>query len=162
MVGGRAVDGAPPVELALEGLPTTWRTSQARWMSWVWGVYAVAALVQLLLVLGGGEVDLWRLLLYPSQLVLGVLGVVVGARSAVRLEATGYRVARTRRGGRLRPWSDVAEIRPPGRWAHHAEIRGTHASGVPVALVGMTGDQAVELQRRLVEAQLAARAGGTS
>lgn len=55
--------------------------------------------------------------------------------------------------GRSAPWSGVGEVRPPSRWLRHAELRGTRAADAPVALVGMTAQQAVELGRRLVEAR---------
>ncbi|MEJ5945222.1 hypothetical protein WDZ17_07915 [Pseudokineococcus basanitobsidens] len=151
--GGRDDDGSSVV-LDLEGLPTTWRTSQARWMPWVWGSYAgLAALQVLLVVTDDGDLDVTRLLLYVFQLVLGLVGVAVGRSSAVRLGATGFRVGSTPTGGRLRPWSRVAEVRPPGPWTKHAEIRGTRGADVPVALVGMTAEQATDLQRRLLEAR---------
>lgn len=155
--GGRASAEAEVV-LELDGLPTTWRPSTWRWMPWVWGVYGGLAVVQLLLVAGDGDVEVRRVVLYAVQVVLGTSLAVHWAGVAVRLEPGGYRVGGLVGRGRLRPWSCVDEIRAPSRWLRHAEVRGTRAADAPVALVGMTGDQAAELRARLGDAR--ARAQG--
>lgn len=151
----RGADGdGSALVLDLAGLPTTWRTSQARWMPWLWGSFALLAALQLVLVLlGSVETGAARVGVQAAQLVAGVGAALWSAHLAVWLEPTGYRIASTRWGRGVRPWSHVAEVRPPSRWLRFAELRGTRGSDVPVALVGMTAEQAVELQRRLVEAR---------
>ncbi|MEJ5869271.1 hypothetical protein WDV85_16145 [Pseudokineococcus sp. 5B2Z-1] len=161
MARGRRSDDEPSVVVDLEGLPRVWRTSQARWMPWLWGSMAALAALQLALVLVGGvDASTTRVALLVGQIMLCVLAAVLGSRLAVSMEPTGYRLASTRLGRGLRPWSRVAEVRPPSRWLRFAEIRGTRGGDVPVALVGMTAEQADELQRRLVEAR--ARAAQTT
>lgn len=158
--GGRR-DEDPSVVVDLGGLPTVWRTSQARWMPWVWGAFAALAALQLAHTVGWDvETSTPRVVLLVAQVVVGVLAAVLASRLAVRMEPTGYRIASTRRGRGLRPWSRVAEVRPPSRWSRFAEIRGSRGGDVPVALVGMSAEQAEDLQRRLVEAR--ARAAQTT
>ncbi|MEJ5889423.1 hypothetical protein WDZ16_13225 [Pseudokineococcus marinus] len=152
--GRRGDDDEPAVVVDLEGLPRVWRTSQARWMPWLWGSMAALAALQLAVAaIWDVEMTSWRVVLQVAQVVAGLGAAVWASRLAVRFESTGYRLASTRRGGGLRPWSRVAEIRPPSRWLRFADIRGTRGGDVPVALVGMTAEQAEDLQRRLVEAR---------
>ncbi len=139
----------------LEAFPRTWRLPVSRWFAWV--MLAMAALGAERLVSGAvGVVDWAGVAVGGAQLALGVVGATVTRRARVVLEPLGYRVGDPALRGRLRPWSGVLEVRPPGRWTEHAEIRGTRAADGPVALADMSAEQAAELQRRLVEARSAA------
>jgi hypothetical protein len=106
--------------------------------------------------------DAGPLLALPSAvaLVSGVLGgVLVGARSHLRLDPEGLRRHdgfRYRR--RVRPWSTVGGVRPTSRWNDHPVLLGPRTSDEDLPLVGWSDDDARELGRRLEAARRTAQA----
>ncbi|WP_380163432.1 hypothetical protein [Jannaschia sp. R86511] len=142
----------------LEGFPTTWPVRQGRFARCLWIGLVVLGLVQLVRQVTG-DMDVFLLVLTSAQVLLGTLMLVVLRTTGVRLEAAGYRVGDVLYKGRLWSWAQVREIRPGStRWGTQVEIRGRTASSRPVALHGMSDEQATDLWQRLA----AARAGADS
>lgn len=149
------------VRVDLEGFPVTWPVRQGRGVRWVWLALAALGLVRVGSELVG-EVDVVSLVVALGQVVLAVLAYAVARTARVELEPAGYRSRAAWFRGRLVPWSSVDHVRPgSSRWGTEAELRGRVPSAAPVtmrapvSLHGMSREQAIELQRRLV----AARAG---
>lgn len=138
----------------LGGLRTTYPDDRGRSRGVVAAALGASFGIQALLrLLGDGTGDLVMGVVAALGGALAVVAVVDARRSRVVLDPEGV----VRRGlltsRVVRPWSTVGEVRPPSRWVEHAEIRGTSASVVPMALPEMTAEEARELQRRLEDAR---------
>ena len=163
MAGGRGSEddartGVGAVRVDLEGFPTTWRVHQARWLPALWGAVAGMGVVRLVAALLG-DLDLPATLWATGQVVLALLALAVSRSVRVRLEPEGYRVGDRVWRGRLRPWSDLREVRPANaRWGTRAELRGRTGRPLSVELADMTEEQVDELRRRLREVRIRAGA----
>jgi hypothetical protein len=157
MAGGRSDDartGDGAVRVDLGGLPTTWRVHQARWVPALWAVVAGMGAARLVAALWG-DLDLSATLWATGQVVLALLALAVSGTARVRLEPEGYRVGDRVWRGRLRPWSDLREVRPANlRWGTRAELRARTGRPLTVELADMTEEQVEELRRRVGEAHV--------
>lgn len=152
----RASGAEAPLLVDVGGLPPRFdvpRTRGQRRLSWVnlvlgasWGVMALV----------GDDLHIAWLVLGGLYLVLGAAGLLALPRAHLLLEPDGVRHVGAVGRGRLTPWAQVAEVRPPSTWSTAAHLR--HHGGrfaETTDLPGLSGEQAVELQRRLEAARAA-------
>ncbi|WP_298804535.1 PH domain-containing protein [uncultured Pseudokineococcus sp.] len=151
------VDGeAASLRVDVDGLPQRIdlpTTKAQRRSSWA---YLVLGVVYLGLQLLFGELHVAFVVLGVGWVLLGVLGLVVLSRAHLVLEPEGVRHVGLLGRTRLRPWSAVAEVRPPGAFHPSSYLRlpgGRFAETID--LPGVSADDARELQRRLEAARTA-------
>lgn len=144
-------------QVDLDDFPTTWPVQQSPWSRRLWvalSIFWLAYLVFGLIV----ALDVFLVVLAAAQVALSLVNVVLMRTQRVQLEPEGYRFGNAFFGGRLRLWSTVDHVRPGRpRWGTHAELHRRSATWGPVPLHGMTEEQALELQRRVVAARAESR-----
>lgn len=163
MSGPEGEEGPPLVDV--DGLPQRYELphlqAQRRWQ-WV---HVVLGAGYLALSLVRSEGSGWPVTVVTvvtvvavAWVVLGASGLVTASREHVSVEPEGVRRVGVVGRGRLTPWSEVAEVRPPDTWRAVAHLRGHGRLGDTTDLGSMSPEQARELQRRLEDAR--ARAAG--
>lgn len=158
-MSGRRGD-EPPLVVDVGGLPSRYQVPAARAQRRLSWTYVALGSAYGVLQLVSGEVLPLFLVLGAVWVLMGAVGLLVPARSHLLLQPEGVRHVGAVGRGRLTPWSEVAEVRPPGTFHPVAHLRahgGRFAETTDLA--GMSPEDALELQRRLEAAQ-EERAGG--
>ena len=148
----------PPFPVDLEGVAREWVEPVGVGRRWLGGVMVLLGVLQLSLRWGESE-DRWLLVVWTLYTVIAVGTLAGGLQTRVRLEEWGFRRGDPLWRGRLRPWSRVRDVQPPGPWTEHPQLLGSRAADRPVPLAGMDADQAERLRVRLVEGRARAERG---
>ncbi|MEJ5915239.1 hypothetical protein [Pseudokineococcus sp. 1T1Z-3] len=154
-----ATSGALVVDV--EGLPTSFSTQSRRMRRFVLGYLVAVVLAVVLQVVvtaseGGGGFGYVLAAIWAFVFVGGAVTYLAAVHERQHLEPGGVRRRAAVGRGCVTPWADVAEVRPADTYSDTPYLRGHGRFGDTTPLIGMTDDQARELQRRLEVARAAA------